>query len=519
MFREVSMAEVREVLRLWQMGRGNREIERLLGVNRKTVRRYIEVAVKAGLTRGLGGISEEVVGAVVEQLRPGRPTWHGDSWAELNGQRAFIEAQLKDDRRLTKIEVLLRRRSVVVPYRTLHRFCVAEFGFGNRGETVPVDDGEPGHELQVDFGRLGLVGLHPPRRMAKGLIFTACVSRHQFCWPTFGETLEEVIEGFEEAWLFFDGVFRVVIIDNLKAVVVKADPSQPLLNSIFLEYAQARGFVVDPCRVRSPRDKPRVERVVPYCRESGFAGENFADLAASRIGMRRWCLEDAGMRTHGTTQRRPLEHFRDVEHAHLLPVPTSRYDIPISTDAKVGRDHHISVAKALYSVPGNHIGERVDVRADRVLVKIFHRGRLLREHPRQAPGGRSTFREDLPQEKTAYAMRDIEYLKRVAAGHGDQIGVYAARLVDSPLPWTRMRQVYKLLGLVKRWGPERVDRACGRCLELDVVDVNRVIRIVERALERERQEAGIELAPVVHLRFARHADEFSLKKKEVDPHA
>jgi hypothetical protein len=205
MFREVSMAEVREVLRLWQMGRGNREIERLLGVNRKTMRRYVEVAVKAGLTRGLGGISEEVVGAVVEQLRPGRPTWHGDSWAELNGQRAFIEAQLKDDRRLTKIEVLLRRRSVVVPYRTLHRFCVAEFGFGNRGETVPVDDGEPGHELQVDFGRLGLVGLHPPRRMAKGLIFTACVSRHQFCWPTFGETLEEVIEGFEEAWLFFDG--------------------------------------------------------------------------------------------------------------------------------------------------------------------------------------------------------------------------------------------------------------------------------------------------------------------------
>lgn len=255
MFREVSMAEVREVLRLWQMGRSNREIERLLGVNRKTVRRYVEVAVKAGLTRGLGGISEEVVGAVVEQRRPGRPTWHGDSWAELNGQRAFIEAPLKDDRRLTKIEVLLRRRSVVVPYRTLHRFCVAEFGFGNRGETVPVDEGEPGQELQVDFGRLGLVGLHPPRRMAKGLIFTACVSRHQFCWPTFGETLEEVIEGFEEAWLFFDGVFRVVIIDNLKAVVLKADPSQPLLHSIFLEYAPARGFVVDPCRVRSPRDK------------------------------------------------------------------------------------------------------------------------------------------------------------------------------------------------------------------------------------------------------------------------
>lgn len=518
MFREVSMAEVREVLRLWQMGRGIREIERLLGVNRKTVRRYVGVAAKAGLTRGLGGISDELLGAVVEQLRPGRPLWHGESWAELESQRAFIKEKLEDRLRLTKIEVLLRRRGMVVPYRTLHRFCVAELGFGIRGETVPVDDGEPGHELQVDFGRLGLIGLRPPRRMTKGLIFTASVSRHQFCWPTFGESLAEVIEGFEEAWIFFGGVFRVAIVDNMKAIVLKADAIQPHLNPAFLEYAQARGFVIDTCRVRSPKDKPRVERAVPYCRDSGFAGENFADLDASRIGMRRWCLEDAGMRLHGTTQRRPLEHFRDVEQATLLPVPTSRYEVPLYDDPKVGRDHHISVAKALYSVPGDHIGEKVDIRADRLLVKIFHRGQLIRVHPRQAPGGRATCPEDLPQEKTAYAMRDIDYLKRVAAGHGEQIGIYAARVLDSPLPWTRMRQIYKLLGLVKRWGAERVELACTRCLELDVIDVNRVARIVERALEREHAAAGIQLAPVVRLRFARHPDEFTIRK-EFDPNA
>ena len=516
MFREVHMAEVREVLRLWQMGRGLREIERLLDVDRKTVRRYVGVATKAGLTRGPGGVSEEVVGAVVAQLRPGRGVWHGESWGELESQRAFIKEKLDGRLRLTKIETLLRRRGVVVPYRTLNRFCIAELGFGNRGSTVPVADGEPGHELQVDFGRLGLVGLRSPRRIAKGLIFTACLSRHLFCWPTFGESLEEVIEGFEEAWVFFNGVFRVVIVDNLKAVVEKADPTQPLINPAFLEYAQARGFVIDPCRVRSPKDKPRVERVVPFCRESGFAGEDFGDIDASRIGMRRWCLDDAGMRVHGTTQRRPLEHFRDVEQPVLLPAPTSRYEVPLYADATVGRDHHISVAKALYSVPGNHIREKVKVRADRLLVKIFHRGQLIREHPRQAPGGRSTCREDLPQEKTAYAMRDVDYLRRVAAGHGEHIGIYADRLLNSPLPWTRMRQVYRLLGLVKRWGPERVEQACGRCLELDVVDVTRVVRIVERAMERERQAAGIEWAPVVQLRFARHPDEFKVKK-EVDP--
>lgn len=513
MFREVHMAEVREVLRLWKLGRGIRDIERLLDVDRKTVRRYVGVATTAGLTRGPGDVGDDIVGAVVAQLRPGRREWHGDTWSELASQHAFIKEKLDDKLRLTKIEKLLRRRGVVVPYRTLHRYCVGEFGFGGRVETVPVADGEPGHELQIDFGRLGLIGQVKPRRVVKGLIFTPSLSRYTFCWPTLGESLDEVIEGFEEAWLFFGGIFRVAIVDNLKAIVDKADPTHPRLNVAFMEYAQARGFVVDPCRIRSPKDKPRVERVVPYCREDGFAGEDFIDLGASRAGMRRWCEEDAGVRVHGTTHKRPREHFREVELPALLPAPTSRYEVPHYDDPKVGRDHHISVLKALYSVPGNHIGERVKVRVDRLLVKIFWRGELIREHPRQPPGGRWTCPEDLPQERSAYALRDVNYLRRVAAGHGENVGIYADRLLDSPLPWTRMRQVYKLLGLVRKWGPERVDQACERCLELDVVDVNRVARIIERAMERQRETSGVQLAPVVPLRFARHPDEFALKKE------
>lgn len=356
------------------------------------------------------------------------------------------------------------------------------------------------------------------RRVVKGLILTACVSRHQFCWPTYGETLAEVIEGFEEAWGCFEGVFRVVVVDNLKAIVDRADPLNPRLNPGFLEYAQARGFVVDPCIVASPTHKPRVERAVPYCRDSGFAGENFPDIHAARRGMRRWCLEEAGMRIHGTTQRRPLEHFREVEHAQLLPLPTSRYDVPILVRAKVARDHHIAVAKALYSVPGGRLGQHVDVRADSRLVRIAQHGQLLREHPRQPPGGRSTNPDDLPQEKRGYALRDIDYLKRQAADHGEQVGIYAERLLDDPLPWTRMRKVYRLLSLVKRFGAERVEMACRRTLELDVVDVTRVQRMLERALEQDRLVAAgqLHLAPILRPRFARDPAAFAVQKGNDD---
>ena len=116
------------------------------------------------------------------------------------------------------------------------------------------------------------------------------------------------------------------------------------------------------------------------------------------------------------------------------------------------RDHHIEVAKALYSVPGHLIGKQVDVRADRQLVRVWHRGQLVKVHPRARAGGRVTDPADLPAEKTAYAMRDLGYLQRLADDAGPAIGAYAAALLDHPLPWTRMRQVYALLGLVRKWG-------------------------------------------------------------------
>ena len=519
MFREVSMAEIREVLRLRQQGRSLHAIERLLSLDRKTIRRYLELATAAGFDPKGDAVSEAAVSAVLARARPGRPAWHGESWAELGRHHMFLKARLDTGLTLTKIQTLLGRQGIVIPYRTLQRYAAAELGWGGRRETVPVADGEPGHELQADFGRLGKVGRAVgPRRLVKGLALTPCVSRYTFCWPTYGETLPEVIEGFEEAWDFYGGVFRVVIVDNFKAVVDRADPLNPRLNPGFLEYAQARGFVVDPCIIASPTQKPRVERAVPYCRNSGFAGEDFPDLERAREGMLRWSLEEAGMRIHGTTQRRPREHFLEVEQGHLLPAPTARYDVPIYARSKVARDHHIEVARAVYSVPGGRVGQHVDVRADSRLVRILQHGQLLREHPRQPPGGRSTYPEDLPEYKRGYALRDIEYLKRQAAAQGEQIGIYAARLLDDPLPWTRMRKVYRLLSVAKRFGAERVEHACRRTLELGVVDVTRVQRMVERALEQENREAGRPLlAPVLHPRFARDPSEFAVIKE--DDHA
>jgi hypothetical protein len=300
---------------------------------------------------------------------------------------------------------------------------------------------------------------------------------------------------------YFGGVFPVVIPDQMSAIVDVADNIGPRINDTFMEYAQSRGFVIDPARFRRPTDKPRVERVVQYTRGNFFAGEDFRDLVDVRTRAETWCTETAGMRVHRTTQLRPLEVFRTEEQPRLAPAPQAPFDTPKWSKSKVHRDFHCEMYKALYTVPYRLVGQRLKARSDSKVVKFYFRGELVKVHGRKPPGQRSTDPTDLPPGQDFYATRDLERLKSLSAS-GTAIGIYATSVLDTPLPWTRMRQVYRLLGLVKKWGAARVEQACERALDAEAVNVNLISRMLERA--REAREAETPLAPnVIQGRFAR----------------
>lgn len=511
-FREVRVHEVREVLRHWLSGElGLRRIAERAGVDRKTARRYVEAALAAGVVRDGGAqqLTAELLGTVIAAVRPERAGGHGASWEALLAVEAQIREWVDAELTLTNIHGKLARSGVVVPYRTLHRFAVERCGAGQRRATVRVADGAPGVECQLDFGRLGLM-LDPQtgrRRAVHGLIFTAVFSRRMFVWLSFTQTLADVIAGCEAAWAYYGGVFRVLVPDNLKPVVAHPDAVTPRFTVGWLDYAQARGFGTDPARVRSPRDKPRVERAVRYVRGNFFAGELFVDLADAQRRIAAWCATGAGLRLHGTTAARPAEQFAAEEAGLLLPAPTQPYAVPLFATPKVAPDRHVEVAKGLYSVPGELIGQRVEVRADRHLVKISYRGQLIKTHPRVRPGGRSTDPGDYPVGKVEYALRDVATLTRKAAAAGPAVGVYAARLLEVPLPWTAMRSVYRLLGLARSHGPEAVDAACARALELDVVDVRKIARMLEQGNEAAPAPA-VRLVVGGSARFARDNTEY-----------
>jgi transposase len=176
-FREVTMLEMKEVLRRWLGGEAKKRIARQLGVGRNTVRHYIEVAEEHGLTvqAGVDALTDERLAAVLAAIKTSPERVRAEAWASCEAQRAFISEKLKERLRLSKVRKLLARRGVVVPYPTLHRFAVAELDFGRGAPTIPVDDGEPGKELQVDTGWMTLLepDEHGKRRRLRAWIFTA----------------------------------------------------------------------------------------------------------------------------------------------------------------------------------------------------------------------------------------------------------------------------------------------------------------------------------------------------------
>ncbi len=324
-FREVLVTQVKEVLRAWLAGAGKRPAARRAGVDVKTAARYIRAAQAAGLARDgdESQLSDELLGAVVGAVRPARPAGHGESWEALAARKGGITAWVKEGLTLVKMHELLERSGTAVPYRTLARFAAEECGYSSSsrpGVTVPVADGKPGEEVQLDFGYLGMISDGDRRRRLHALVFTAVVSRYCFVYLTFSQTTAAVIAGCEAAWAFYGGMFKVLVADNLKPVVDKADRLEPRSNREWLEYAQARGVVVDPARVRSPQDKGRVENGVKFAQRSFFAGEDFHGIEDAQRRAGDWCRIRAGMRVHGLADAGPDRPEREESVDLLIAV-------------------------------------------------------------------------------------------------------------------------------------------------------------------------------------------------------
>ena len=514
-FRELTMVDVKEILRRWQAQQSERKIARETGADRKTVKRYVEAAKTVGL-QAAQALDDEVIAAVgrLVQVRDALPA--GKAYELLGVHKEKLHGWLsgKPPLRLSKVQVLLKRDGVEVTYSTLRRYVMTELGWRKPEGTILLEDPPMGQEAQVDFGLMGMIHDEATgkKRRLWVLLVTLSASRYMFVWPSWFQTTEAVCEGLDAAWLFFGGMPKTIVPDNMSSIVFKADALAPVLVDAFSDYAQARGLFVDPARAAHPKDKAKVENQVRYVRDNWYAGEKFLDLQHAMDSAREWCVEVAGTRVHGSTRKVPRDVYESQEKPAMLPPPTEKFDVPLWVNAKVHPDHHVQVAGGLYSVPSLHQRKWVRVRADKKVVKIYVGLDMVKMHARVKSGDKSTDVADYPSGKAKYALRTVDGVLARARERGVHTGRYAERILAGPLPWARMRQAYALLSLCDKFGEARVEAVCQSALSFDVVDVKRITRMLKTAMTPGKLgavERKVIQLPLLAPRFARPVDHFT----------
>ena len=512
--KEYTVIEIVDVLRRMAAGDKISAIARSTGMDRKTVRKYIRIAEGKGFTKEETDI-EDIAYAVFMEIHGNGSDGNARDCILLPHKDIVADWLERENLTLTKVHMKLLRSGVETSYSSLYRFVQEHIGIGNSG-TVRMAETEPGEVAEVDFGRLGYMFDKVLNRMRAlyALVITLVFSRYQYVHITRKQDLPALIGGIEEAWEFFGGVTRRLIIDNMKAAVVKSSRYEPIFNRTFLEYSQYQGFIIDPAVARHPQGKATVERQIQYVRENFFKGEEFIDCEHAQRAAVKWCMNIAGMRIHGTTRKRPRIVFEEQEKSLLLPLRAERFDVPKWGSGKVHPDHHVRFSNALYSLPTEYIGKEVAIRGDSKLMRVYYQGAVIKTHPVVSEGSRSTDFEDYPKHKTPYAMRNCDYYIEKAKEAGANCGSFMEQLLSGDFPWSKLRQAQKLLRLSEKYGTARIEQACSRALSFSLIDVFRLERIIKQALGKEAEKGGEKRGVVVPARFGRPAEYFKHKEEQ-----
>ena len=360
-------------------------------------------------------------------------------------------------------------------------------------EPTMILDFAPAEAAQVDFGAGPQVRDPDSGQMVRTWFFvmTLCFSRHQYVEFVLDQSSETWQRCHHHALRHFGGVVRRVIIDNPKCAITRAVFDDPQVQRAYAECAQGYGFVVSPCPPADAAKKGIVESGVKYVKGNFLPLRQFVDLQDLNRQARQWVMEVAGRRIHGSTREQPLALF-ELERATLLPLPERAPDVCCWVKAAVHRDTHVQFNYGLYSVPFRLIGTQVHVRATSGMVEVFDADhQLVASHVRgRKRGYRSSVDDHLPPAAQAWKMRTPRYCLEQAQAVGPAClalveRMFADRVLD------RLRGVQGLLRLADQFGTDRLELACQRMREADIVSVRTARLMLQKGLDQVPQPIAL----------------------------
>lgn len=322
----------------------------------------------------------------------------------------------------------------------------------------------PGEAAQVDFGAgptladaAGLV------RRTWAFVMTLAFSRHQYVEFVWDQRVATWLGCHRRAFEWFGAVPERLIVDNAKCAIIKACLHDPQTQRSYADCAEGYGFKIDACPPHDPQKKGIVESGVKYLKGNFLPLRVFRDLADLNAQARRWVMEEAGVRRHGTTGEAPLARFA-IERAALRALPAVAPDLGVWHQATVHRDCHVQFERAFYSVPYTLVGRRLWLKASDGMVTLYDEFKAVAAHARAGqPGARHTVRDPLPPQAQAFFAHDREWCLVQAARVGPACTELIAHLLADRIV-ERLRAAQGVLRLVKPYSAARLEAACARAL-------------------------------------------------------
>ncbi|PIW34189.1 MAG: transposase [bacterium (Candidatus Ratteibacteria) CG15_BIG_FIL_POST_REV_8_21_14_020_41_12] len=500
--RKMAVRDFVEIYEQWQGGLGKKTIARSLGISKRTVRKYIEIAEEAGITRSGPKLSRaDWVNLVHKKIDPHQIVKEDGSLTTSEVIRPYhnlISEGLKETTGKTIWDRLQRERELNVSYSSFKRYLRKYFWQEMMMNKVRILRKEPpaGEEAQIDFGRLGywFDPAFGKKRLLYAFAMALAFSRYIFIWIVGQMDLKNWIDAHIKAFEFFDGVPARWVTDNLKDSVIKPDLYDPKLNRTYDELARHYGAIIDPCRGGKPRDKARVERPIPYIRDSFFSGrgDSWRSLDEIREAAMEWCIHVAGQRVHGTTREVPIEVFRQIEQGSLKPLPEAPFEMSQWYTPIVHPDSHILVAGALYSVPWKYIGSEVDARVTAKTVEIYKDEQIIKTHIPVPKGKRQTDYNDYPPEKVQFYQRDPQWCLAQAQELGPSVYQVVEELLRTKA-FNYLRQCQGIIRMGEKYGDKRLEAACYRAIIFDIPSYRTIKNILKAEYDRVPPEGNVQL--------------------------
>lgn len=492
------MRKIKEVLRLsFDAGLGQRGIAQALNLGLGTVSIYLKRARLAGISWPLpADMDERTLGRL---LFPSQVA---------TGQRRFIEPDFPNVYQELKHKGVTKQL-LWQEYRQQYpddgysyaQFCHRYRVWPGHQQRSMRQHHRAGEKLFVDYCGPTMFVVNPDTgevRPAQIFVAVLGASSYTFACASWSQKQQDWLSAHVQAFEFFGGVPELVVPDNLKSAVRKTHRYEPDINPAYQQLAAHYQTAIVPARPYKPKDKAKAEVAVQIVERwimARLRHQTFFTLASLNQVI-RFLLDDLNQRPFKKLPGTRLSQFEQLDKPALRPLPTSRYQYAEIKQARVHIDYHIEYDKHYYSVPHHLVKQAVEVQASDNTLAIYSHGQRVASHPRSyRQGTHSTCPEHMPRSHRAMTEWSSDRFLSWAGDIGEETREVVKHLLQEKRHKEQSyRRILALLSNAKKYGRDRLNKACARALLIHSPTRSSVESILKQGLDQVALETPPNMA-------------------------